>query len=398
MRSRLMFPFLLVAALLVAACGDAVSQNANGGIALVDARTLDAPETVIISVPLTETSQTRAYAEALIDRHGGALVTAWPLASVDLFCLVLAVPAGTSAESYISSLADDPQIVTVSRVNRFQTMAVPPQYTDELYGAQHGLRALNAQASHAHTRGNGVRVAVIDTAVSPAHPDLAARVEMSRDFVGTVGARRPKGEAHGTAVAAVIAADGENGTGIVGVAPEATILGLRACWETDAGGRCNSFSLARAMNVAIAQGADVINMSLSGQYDPLLDALITRAAENGAVMIAARGTAGRTGFPASHSDVLSAHVHGDAASRRSIALPGRDILSARPASDYDFFSGDSIAAAHLSGVAALIRSSQPDIDQPTLNSALTQASRQSSEDVVLDSCKALSMASAVRCR
>ncbi len=397
MRASVFLPLLLVVALFVAACSDAVSQNANGGIALVDARALETPATVIISVPLTEESQTRAYADALIGRHGGALVTTWPLATVDLFCLVLAVPSGTSTDSYIASLADDPEVVTVSRVNRFETLAVAPRYSDELFGAQHGLRALNAPAAHAHTRGDGVRVAVIDTAVTPAHPDLRARIEMSRDFVGTTGAT-PKGEMHGTAVAAVIAADGKNGAGIVGVAPEAMILGLRACWESDTGGRCNSFSLARAMNVAIAQGADIINMSLSGQYDPLLDALIKQAARNGAVMIAARGTAGRTGFPASHADVFSAHVHGNAASSGSIALPGRDILSARPASDYDFFSGDSIAAAHLSGVAALIKSSRPDIKQSAMEAALRQASQGNASSFVLDSCKALEQASAARCQ
>ncbi|MFK7763119.1 MAG: S8 family serine peptidase [Roseobacter sp.] len=397
MRARSFFPVVLLASLFIAACGDVVSQNANGGIGLVDARTLGASTTVIISVPLSEESQTRAFAEALIDRHGGALVTAWPLATVDLFCLVLAVPAGTSADRYISSLSDDPQIVTVSRVNRFDTMAVPPGYTDELYGAQHGLRALNTQDSHAFARGAGVRVAVIDTAVATQHPDLRTRVEMSRDFVGIAG-RAPSAEAHGTAIAAVIAADGKNAAGIVGVAPEARILGLRACWESDAGGRCNSFSLARALNFAIAQDADVINMSLSGQYDPLVDALIDKAAENGAVLIAARGTAGRTGFPASHEDVLSAHVYGNSGSRDSIALPGRDIISARPASDYDFFSGDSIAAAHLSGVAALIKSSRPNIDQDALDAALQDATKGNTADVVLDSCKALATASGQRCR
>lgn len=396
-RARVFFPLVLLASLFIAACGNVVSQDANGGIGLVDARTLDTPTTVIISVPLSDESQTRAFADALIDRHGGALVTAWPLVTVDLFCLVLAVPAGTTADRYISSLSEDPQIVTVSRVNRFDTMAVPPRYTDELYRAQHGLRALNTQASHAFARGAGVRVAVIDTAVAPKHPDLETRVEMSRDFVGTAG-RTPSGEAHGTAIAAVIAADGENAAGIVGVAPEAKILGLRACWESDAGGRCNSFSLARALNFAIAQDADVINMSLSGQYDPLLDALIDKAARNGIVLIAARGTAGRTGFPASHADVLSAHVYGNSGSRDSIALPGRDIISARPASDYDFFSGDSIAAAHLSGVAALIKSSRPNIDQIALDAALQNATRGNAADVVLDSCKALAAASGQRCR
>lgn len=323
------------------------------------------------------------------------MITGWPLNSIDLYCVVLEVPEGEDVNDFISRLKQDPRAKIVSTMNSYETRAVP-QYADALVSLQSGLHAVNAVQTHAHVRGENVSIAVIDTEVSPTHPDLSSQIRVSRDFV-EAGPRTAVGEPHGTAMAAIIAADGSNGVGIVGVAPAANILALRGCWEDASGGRCNSFTLARALNFAIAQKADVINFSLSGAPDPLLSTLIDRAVEGGAFVVGARSSATDPGFQAQHDAVFSAHVDGERGGSDSLALPGDDIVSAHPERGYDFFSGSSVAAAHLSGVAALLKAADAGLESDTARSALRRASERSSGDIILDSCVAVSFPSGIRC-
>jgi subtilisin family serine protease len=240
-------------------------------------------------------------------------------------------------------------------LNEFSSASA--EYDDPYAKLQENVRALDVVDAHRFSKGHGVRIAVIDTGVDIAHPDLAGRVEVGGNYVDTdVDALRS--DRHGTQVAGLIAAAANNGIGIVGVAPEVQVLAFKACWHAAAtdGGRCNSFTLAQALAGAITAQAHIINLSLIGPADPLLSALVKKAVEAKAIVVgAADPNAGPEAFPAALKEVIavaeseSHGTHGNA-----LRAPGRDLVTLVPQGHYDFASGSSLAAAQVTGVIALL--------------------------------------------
>jgi subtilisin family serine protease len=162
----------------------------------------------------------------------------------------------------------------------------------------------------------------------------------------------------------VIAAKSDNRLGIAGVAPGARLLGLRACWQKPGAGAstvCDGLSLAKALYFAVQAKADVINLSLSGPDSRLLRSLIDAALQRGSVVVTAYDRGERDGgFPASVSGVI-------AVSDRSLAgtpadayiAPGRDVPTTEPGGRWFLGNGSSFSAAHVSGLAALVRQRRP---------------------------------------
>ncbi len=297
---------------------------------------------------------------AVVAAHGLAEVDAWTISALNWRCALLRLPAGASAEALLASLAADPRVTLAQPLNEFRTLAEPTtetRYNDPYLPLQTGFAAIDAAAAQRASRGEGVTVALIDTALDRNHPDLqraGAAWPAGRDFVGGAA----EGERHATEVAGVIAASANNGIGIVGVAPGARVLALRACWGGGAeGARCNSFTLAQALAAAIAAPADVVNLSLAGPRDPLLEKLVATALARGIVVVGAVPPGGaRDRFPAAVPGVLAvAERESGATAPGVLAAPGRRILTLAPGGGYDYASGSSLAAAHVSGVAALLR-------------------------------------------
>lgn len=152
----------------------------------------------------------------------------------------------------------------------------------------------------------------------------------------------------------------------------------RACWaaaEPGGGARCNSFTLAKALVAAIAADADVINLSLGGPADALLQQLAEHAMKRGAIVVAAVPPSGKLdGFPISVPGVLVV----DGAEQRTpragvLAAPARDVLTLVPGGHYDFASGSSLAAAHVSGAVALLRELGPALRADTARTWLQRA-------------------------
>jgi subtilisin family serine protease len=179
-------------------------------------------------------------------------------------------------------------------------------------------------------------------------------------------------EAHGTAVAGVIAARAGNGIGIAGVAPGARLMALRACWEARGQGTlCSSFTLAKALNFAILHEARIINLSLGGPADRLLQTLLVAAGVRGATVVGALDPARPDGFPASAPGVLAVGTM-ERMSVRAGALfaPGADVPSCLPGARWGFVSGSSYAAAHVSGLAALLAELRPHAGPGELRSTI----------------------------
>jgi subtilisin family serine protease len=195
----------------------------------------------------------------------------------------------------------------------------------------------------------------------------------------------------------VIAASADNGVGIIGVAPEAEILAVKACWTTARDrslASCDSYTLAQGLDFAIEQGARVINLSLTGPRDPLLARLVAAALGRGIPVIAAAGGS-NPGFPASEDGVLAVGTAPTdslpGAPGPALTAPGVDILTTVPREGYDFLSGSSLAAAHVSGVAALLLEREPELQPAALASLLERTAQPSNPHgaQVVDACAAL---------
>jgi hypothetical protein len=313
---------------------------------------------------------------ALQREHGLTEVAAWPIRALGVQCGVYALPAGAEREAVLQRLAADPRVRLVQPLQDFSPLTQPPpladpdpdpdagpaRYNDPYVGLQRGFAETAAARAHRMSTGRDVAVAVVDTGVDTGHPDLAGRIADARDLTG---AGTPfDGDRHGTEVAGVIAATANNGQGIVGIAPQARLWLYRACWyAADGSARCNSFTLAKALAAVLEGPARVLNLSLGGPADPLLEALLQKAQQQRRIVVAALPASGRReGFPAGLPGVLVAGTAGTALPPGVLPAPGRDVLTLTPGARYDYASGSSLAAAHASGVAALLLAAEPGLD------------------------------------
>jgi subtilase family protein len=303
------------------------------------------------------TVRTQKLARQLGRDYDLKLVGEWPILALGVHCVVFEVADAGVRGDVIDRLAHDGRVESVEPMQLFSVQG--SSGGDPYRGLQHGFATLGLEEAHRWASGQGVKVAVIDTGVDVSHPDLAGRVGTARDFVQE-GAR-PPAERHGTAVTGVIASDRDNGVGIVGVAPGAEILALRGCWAEagDSGqAACSSFTLAKALAFAIDARPQVINLSLGGPRDALLERLLRVALTRGIVVVAAYGDTGAGVFPGSVDGVLAVRASSSTESGDTRAgelfAPGQEILSTVPGGSYDFFSGSSLAAAQVSGVTALL--------------------------------------------
>ncbi len=296
-----------------------------------------------------ERSQARV-GERIAAAHGFAVSGLWTLPSLGMDCVVLVLPPGADMAASLAALQAHPEVAWAQPVNEFQAQG----HADPLYPLQPAASQWHLDELHAASTGRGVRVAVIDSAVDEAHPDLAQAIEIHADFVAEGPPRAA--ELHGTAVAGLVAARADNGIGIVGIAPQASLLALRACRELDAQHTsCSSLSLAKALSFAIERRADIINLSLSGPNDPLLGRLIDVAlARRQQVVAAVDAQAADGGFPASHPGVIAVGDPQGPPGLAAWSAPARDLPTTVPGGGWRMVSGSSFAAGQVSGLLAVM--------------------------------------------
>jgi subtilisin family serine protease len=312
-------------------------------------------------------------ARRLAAAHGLQVRGDWPMPALGVDCYVLQAPSAAAVASAVEALTHDPRVESVQAVQDFQALSGDTG-GDPLYPAQPAGVAWKLRELHASTTGRGVTVAVIDSGIAPTHPDLRGQIAETRDFVADDNAKRAVPESHGTEVAGLIAARADNRLGIAGVAPEARLLALRACWQANGGdaARCNSFTLAKALQFAIDRRADVINMSLVGPRDVLLSRLLAVAMRRGTTVVAAidpRAPDG--GFPAAQPGVLA--VAGDASRAwpfRVFLAPASGLPTTTADGGWGLVEGTSFAAAQVSGLVALLRQVSPRLKPAQVHDAL----------------------------
>jgi subtilisin family serine protease len=282
------------------------------------------------------------------------IVDDWPMPLIEMACFVMEVPEGRSVEDALSQLAQDRDVALAEPMRLYTAQSAPMSYDDPLYRAQPAASLWHLATLHRISTGRGVPVAVIDSGIEDRHPDLAGQVTVNMNFVASSPFRA---ENHGTAVAGIIAAKAGNHLGIVGIAPDARLWGLRACWQESRTTLCDTLSLAKALSYAIDHGAQVINMSLAGPRGELLDRLLGAAlARRIAVVAAYDPTLPDGGFPSSHRGVVAVAADGQRTSRPGVyTAPGRDVITTQLGGKWNVANGSSFAAAHVSGLFALMR-------------------------------------------
>jgi hypothetical protein len=305
--------------------------------------------------PYGPTSSAVKIMRSVEEQYGLREVNAWPIEPLHMHCAVLEIPAGADRAALLATLSEDPRLKLVQPLQTFSTRT--QEYNDPYVELQRGFQQMDVAGAHRWSRGDGVKVAIIDTGVDTQHPDLRGRIAAADNFVDS-DAEQFRNDRHGTEMAGVIAAVANNGEGIVGIAPEARLLVLKACWQLQAdadAARCNSFTLARALVAAFDAHAQVINLSLAGPDDPLIRDLIHEGLRRGVLIVgAASGANGEAGLLHQPGiiEVASAELHPTAES--GLYAPGREILTLLPGGRYDFATGDSIATAQVTGVVALL--------------------------------------------
>jgi subtilisin family serine protease len=327
-----------------------------------------------------------ASATALIreitTRYSLTRVSEWPIDELQMHCVLFRIPPGTTREAIIEKLKSDRRILIVQPLNEFESAtdtpaAAPVAASGDPYARlQSNVLALDVAEAHNFSRGAGIRVAIIDTGVDTRHPDLVGRTQLTRNYIDTDEVAF-RGDRHGTQVAGLIAAAANNGIGIVGVAPDVRLMAYKACWQTSAttAGRCNSFTLAQALADALAAKAQVINLSVVGPSDPLLEALIAKAIDAGVIVVGAVSEDPRFGFAAKLPSVLPV-AESETSSEQGdeiLRAPARDIVTLVPNGHYDFASGSSLATAQVSGVVALLLARNQKLGIDRLRELLTQS-------------------------
>jgi subtilisin family serine protease len=311
-------------------------------------------------VAQTAQQQVRRVAAAYALRE----IASWPIKALAMHCVVFEITDGRPLGEVLSALSHDDRVLLAQPLQEFHTLtdAHPAgvSYNDPLYDLQTNLTALGIARAQERSQGAGIRVALIDTGVDGAHPDLAGRVRATHSYLSTP----PRSAAwlrHGTAMAGLIAAVANNHIGIVGIAPLAQLEIYEACWQQQAdrdAAACNTFTLAQALAGALASGAPLVNLSFAGPADPLLSALVQAGLKRGVTFVGA-AAGPEAPFPAGIPGVIAAGSTAGPAAPGAFALPAEHVLTLRPAGQYDFESGTSVAAAELSGLFALLMSAAP---------------------------------------
>jgi subtilisin family serine protease len=243
-------------------------------------------------------------------------------------------------------------------------------------GEQYAANKLKLAEVHKIATGKDVVVAVIDSQIDNAHPELAKGIAESFDAVG----RADQPHTHGTGMAGAIVAQDR----LMGVAPGARTLAVHAfATGTQQSPQATTQSIIAGLDWALGKGARIINMSFAGPFDPILALAIKKASERGAVLVAAVGNAGPKSpplYPGADSHVIGVtaidehdklYKGANIGAQVAIAAPGVDVMVPAPAGAYQLTTGTSVAAAHVSGVAALLLEKHPEADAQLILEVLT---------------------------
>ena len=326
---------------------------------------------VLFSAPSPEIT------DAILQRYRLTRLETAELALTGTTIVRARVAKGGDSRRTLRALRADKSLLS-SELNHLYALQAddPGAAKGDLAAVQYAPAKTRLDEAHAMADGRGVLVAVIDSGVDGRHPELSGPLDPA-SLSATIGP-------HGTAIAGVIAAHQR----LTGVAPEARIVAFDSfLGPQGASARGSTLDILKSLDKAATAKARIVNLSFAGPQDSLLSSGLDAAARQGMILIAAAGNDGpkaAPAYPAAHPAVIAVTATGPddaiypAANRGgyvALAAPGIDILTAAPGDTYAQLSGTSLAAAQVSGVAALLLQHAPDLSPEQVRSILTRTAR-----------------------
>jgi subtilisin family serine protease len=283
---------------------------------------------------------------------------------------------GTLPPDMIEHVAIHPEFAG-AQVNFFYVFAQGGQRSGN--SEQYVPEKLHLTEAHRLATGKGIKIAVIDSQVDGAHPDLAGAITAS--FRAYAEEEQP--HLHGTGMAGAIAAH----QNMLGVAPGAALLAVSAFSTKANSAEGTTFNILKGIDWAAGQGARIINMSFAGPADPRLKETLQKANARGIVLVAAAGNAGPKSpplYPGADAGVIAVTATNAedgvfAGANRgnyiTVAAPGVDVLAPAPEAQYQFTTGTSVAAAEVSGVVALMLERNPSLTPAEVRKILVDTAK-----------------------
>ena len=330
------------------------------------------PDTVLVQL---EADADATLADEIALAHGMEIVEQLSLSLIPMNFVLFQLPDGLSVRAAVEALAFYPGVG-----------AVQPNFISHMAGAtaassiQYAPKKIHVGEAHLIAKGRDVLVAVIDSGVDADHPELKAAVAESFEAIDFDPADEMR---HGTAMAAVIAANSQ----LLGIAPSVRLLSARAFGVPKGGSKASAttFAILKSMQWSFDRGARIFNMSFAGPRDPALIKGLDALAAHDVIMVAAAGNAGPNmppAYPGAHSGVIAvtatdtADVLFDMANNGkyvALAAPGVDVMTATPGKRYELMSGTSVAAAHVTGVVALMMEMDPGLKPAAVRQMLSDS-------------------------
>ncbi|MCL2153199.1 MAG: S8 family serine peptidase [Oscillospiraceae bacterium] len=300
--------------------------------------------------------------------------------------------------------AQSPEL-SVRQSQNMQTSELPGLSINRLYDAyevnsepystfiQYHHAEMDNELAWGISTGVGVVVAVIDTGIDIYHPEFAGRIlatsyNSHTDQVGLDYVKDNHG--HGTCVSGILAASSANNSGVYGVAPDVELLVIKADRPSD--NKFEMASLLRAVNYAVENGADIINMSLGSPYSAgavdLEQKVIANAVNKGVTVVCAAGNdrTNHAGYPAAYPEAIAVSAlkqgckfddtYSNYGSEIDISAPGTGIYSTANGGAYTSMNGTSMACPNVAGVGALIKALHPEYTPQKIRAIICETARE----------------------
>ena len=348
-----------------------VTKRAGSGVPANNERRY-IPDEVVVEVAATTSDQ---QVDALARRFRLATLQSYNFQLAGTRLLRWRIPDRRSVPVVVRALEADAGVLSAQPNYLFGLQDDSAAPRNEGDPGQYVLDKMHLAQAHELARGDNVLVAVIDSGIDATNPDLAGDIADPFDAIGTGN----KVHAHGTAIAGAIAAHGR----LMGAAPAARILAVRAFSGNDRPDDGNTVAIMEGLDWAVLHGARVINMSFAGPLDPGIARSLAGAHQRGVTLIAAAGNHGAASqplFPANDRNVIAVTstdendqlpTFANRGSYVAVAAPGVNLMLIAPYGMMQFSSGTSFSAAYVTGTAALMLQRDPRLTPDGLRSALT---------------------------
>ncbi len=301
----------------------------------------------------------------LVEEYQLQFADQWPLRSLGVHCILIESPSS----DVLARLEKDKRVKWVQPFNEFDTQFSTQSEELKLTIISPTIKLPNM--------GNGVDIIVVDTGADTSHPAFDHSDVQYQNFV--FGNGNGKNETHGTAITGLLAANDRTGKAPVkGLTSQANLSHYRGCWQKDNGaGKCTTLTLALALDAAVQANPNILNLSLSGPEDKVLEALVKKLIAQGTIVVSAHDVkrAPEDRFPKPQAGVI--YAYGTSNEKPSniptdTFLASSTAMSLSPKGAYDIFSGHSIATPQLTAITASLLSSDPTISKNTIANRLKE--------------------------